>query len=197
EGEARSLDTIGLAATLLGDLAAAMAHFADAAMRQRAIDDAPGLAYTLSHHALALVAAGDLDGAQAALEEGLALRTKLDDAAGALECRVGLADVARRRGQLDTAFAAAVALWPAFHATPVANVEAPIRVCLSLARIFQTRDDPAAQGLARAVIDYGHELLTARAAALADPAMRTGFLTDVPEHRALLAMWQHLRRAAA
>ena len=36
-------------------------------------------------------------------------------------------------------------LWPAFRATPVANVEAPIRVCLSLARIFQTRDDPAAR----------------------------------------------------
>ncbi|MCB0159799.1 MAG: tetratricopeptide repeat protein, partial [Caldilineaceae bacterium] len=188
EGEARSLDTIGLAATLLGDLAEAATHFEDAATRQREIDDGPGLAYTLSHHALALVAAGDLDGAQAALEEALALRTRLDDAAGALECRVGLADVARRRGRTDVAYAAAVALWPEFRATPVANVEAPIRVCLSLARIFQTRDDPAARAWTQAVIDYGHALLDARAAALADPAMRAGFLTAVPEHRALLDM---------
>ena len=37
-------------------------------------------------------------------------------------------------------------------------------------------------------IDYGHALLDARAAALADPAMRAGFLTAVPEHRALLDM---------
>jgi hypothetical protein len=60
-------------------------------------------------------------------------------------------------------------------------------VLLTCHQVLACAGDPRALAL----LDSAHALLQSRAATINDPALRESFLTQIPEHREILAAWQN------
>jgi hypothetical protein len=79
-------------------------------------------------------------------------------------------------------------LWNAL-ATGAAKGEFPLLSYQTCADLFDALGD-AEQ--ARAAIEAGYRELMARAKKISDPEWRKAFLNDVPEHRAMVEMWEQI-----
>lgn len=63
-------------------------------------------------------------------------------------------------------------------------------VLLTCHRVLAAAGDPRASAL----LERAHALLQSRAATINDPALRESFLTQIPEHREILARVRSLER---
>jgi class 3 adenylate cyclase len=66
-------------------------------------------------------------------------------------------------------------------------------VLLTCHQVLAAAGDPRAAAL----LDRAHALLQSRAATINDPALRESFLTQIPEHREILAGWRNTRGGRA
>ena len=104
QGEAISLDTLGLVAQFRGDTRQASEQYEEALAIQRVLNDQRSQAYTLTHLALLAEDTGDLDAAASGHEKALAIRTRgSSHVSAATDNLAGLARVALARGDLSEA----------------------------------------------------------------------------------------------
>jgi len=107
------------------------------------------------------------------------------------DAAAGLARVALARGDTGAAMQALQPLLAAAANTvtkdkPLEGAEFPRVVEWTCHRVLASAGDPhAGEWLARA-----HEALQARAATIADAALREGFLRDIPVHAQIVAAWK-------
>ena len=136
EGEARSLDTLGLIESLRGAHVEALALLTAAQAIQTAIGDRHGLAYTLTHRGYALLAVNRVAEAGGAFAEAVQIRRELDSAAGVIDSLVGLAESVRRRRRLDEAQQHAAEIWGWLQREDPRGLEFPLHAYLTCAQIF-------------------------------------------------------------
>lgn len=106
----------------------------------------------------------------------------LDSTAGVARCAVA-------RGDLPAARQNANELWNEIAAHGAAGMEQPTLAYLTCANVFNTFGTSQA---ARAVIEAGYRELMQRAEKISEPEWRISFLENVPEHRAMVEMWEQV-----
>lgn len=131
----------------------------------------------------ALAGQGRLAEAGAAYAEALAVWEELGRPARAVEARAGLADAALRAGDLAGALAQAGPILAQLAAGPPTGADEPLRVYWAAWRALAASADPRAGPLRAEAL----ALLEARAALIADPALRHSYLDEVAAHRELRA----------
>ncbi|HMQ35196.1 MAG TPA: tetratricopeptide repeat protein, partial [Chloroflexaceae bacterium] len=131
----------------------------------------------------ALAGQGRLAEAGAAYAEALAVWEELGRPARAVEARAGLADAALRAGDLAGALAPAGPILAQLAAGPPTGADEPLRVYWAAWRALAASADPRAGPLRAEAL----ALLEARAALIADPALRHSYLDEVAAHRELRA----------
>lgn len=196
EGEAASIDTLGLIAASQDDYDTALQRYEEALAIQQAIGYRRGQGYTLTHRGFALLERGALPEADRAFEEALQIRRDLSTASGAMvDDLAGRAQIALLTGDLPAAdrLASDCLAWIEQHGP--GGIEFPARVYLILYGVLlESEPDRAAQALAE-----GYGRLQQQAAAIDDPALRHAYLAAIPDHRALIDLWNsaHERDADA
>jgi tetratricopeptide (TPR) repeat protein len=189
EGEAASLDVLGLVAADLGDLDRALQNFGQALAIQRAIGYRRGEGYTLTHRGYALLRLGQPAQAAQDLQEALTIRRELSTGSGAsIDDLAGLALAALAQSEPAEAgrLAAECLAWIEAHG--LSGIEAPAQVYLACFQALEGSDPPrAAQALSQ-----GYQHLTQLASAIADPQLSRAVLENVPINRELIAAWQRV-----
>jgi tetratricopeptide (TPR) repeat protein len=149
-----------------------------------------GVALTVLGHTL--LESGQLEEATAAYQQALSLQRELGEnrpALGALAglCRVALAqsDLAMSRGYMDEILA---------HLEEYGELNGtadPFRVYLTGYQCLSANHDQRAHDM----LTQAYAVLQAQAANLEDQATRDSFLTNVPAHRELIAVWASVTMA--
>jgi class 3 adenylate cyclase len=113
-----------------------------------------------------------------------ALGHSIERDAVAGHARVALAgsDIVGAMGLVERLLASAAA------SDAAASAEAKL-VLLTCFQVLATAGDPRAPAL----LDSAHAMLQSRAVTINDPALRESFLTNIPEHREIIALWQDRR----
>jgi adenylate cyclase len=101
----------------------------------------------------------------------------------AAEASAALARCALALGRIDEAVTHTEAVMTRLDTFGSVGMESPARVATSCADVFLAAGDA---DRARRALELGHRELLDRAGRITDDAMRTTFLQNVPEHRALL-----------
>ena len=138
------------------------------------------------------LAQGQITSAESSFAAAL-VAAQATGSAYALDAQAGLARVALLQGDLAEAMRHAEALL--LHGADSSALQACLArrlVELSAWQVLHHAGDARAPGLLRAA----HQSLQDSAGALADPALRQGMLTGVPEHRQLMAAWAQFTDAA-
>ena len=190
EGQAISLDTLGLVHHYLGQNADALASFHQALDLQREIGDSRGQGYTLTHLGYALIDQGDLSEAKEVFSQALSIRRELDvDSGVAIDDLAGLARVALAVGDLAQATTHVEGILAWIVANGADRIEYPVLVYLICYQVLEVcaRQRPDERSRARAVLQQGVALLQRRAAAITDPGLRQQFLENVSFNHELLA----------
>jgi len=171
----------------LGQLPAALACATEAVVIARELDAPLALAFGLGQLAEAQMAlANTEDGwAQAAanFHEAVAIFRSIGKLIVAYEAEIGLAELARRRGDITAARKQIVPILPHLPTVAAEGWDEPIRAYVVCTQILRAAHDPAAEQ----ILDQGAHLLGCLAQNITDPTHRQNFLTAVPAHRALRA----------
>ena len=129
--------------------------------------------------------AGCFDEARAAFADAHALALASDDPLR-FDAAAGLARVALARDDVDAAMAALAETIARIEAgDPLDSTESRQLIRLTCYVAMQRAGDPRGDAILRSA----HDELVRRAALLADDAMRTTFIEQIPEHRAIVAAW--------
>lgn len=99
------------------------------------------------------------------------------------QAEIGLAELARRRGDVDAALTQIAPILPHLPTVAAAGWDEPIRAYVVCTQILRAAHDPAAEQ----ILDQGTHLLSCLAQNITDPTHRQNFLNAVPAHRALRA----------
>jgi len=131
------------------------------------------------------LAAGRFDAARAGFAEAHALALAGDDPL-AHDAAAGLARVALAQEDVDAAMAALAETMARIDAgDPLDSTESRQLIRLTCYQVMTRAGDARAE----AVLRSAHDELMQRAALLTDAAMRTTFIEQIPEHRAIVAAW--------
>jgi tetratricopeptide (TPR) repeat protein len=135
---------------------------------------------------LALEGLGDTTEAQPAFEQSLAYLLDIGDEANALDARAGLARCRLAQGDPEAALTLIEQslTWLSIHS--LSGLEHPFRFYLTAYQVLQAAGQAEA---AQQVLAEAHTLLQERAANIADEGLRQSFLENVPQNRALVAVW--------
>lgn len=180
---------LGLAAVQSRDRVAAHAPLDEALAELTATGDAFGQAAGRLYLGLALEQTGDTTEAASRFAEAEATFRELGIAGFALTALAGQARCALAEGQLDLARRHAATVWDALQASGSAGVEFPILAYQTCGQVFNAISDGEP---ARAAAGAGYRELIAAASKISEDAWRRSFLENVPEHRALITLWQRL-----
>lgn len=189
EGEAISLDTLGLIWQNLGDATLARTHFAQALTIQRQIGDRHSEGFTLTHLGHTLHGRGELPAATVLFQQAYELRMALGEDSHALDSLAGLALTALAQGDLANATTLAERCLAWLQAHGAAGIEFPILLYLICYQVLTAA--PTLTTLAPAtVLQDGYMLLQERAIKIQDTALRRQFLENVWFNCVLLKCWE-------
>lgn len=108
----------------------------------------------------------------------------------AAEALAGMARCAFAQGDLEGAKRHASELWAHLQIQgSKATMEMPALTYQTCADIFDALGEPE---LARAALEAGHRDVMGRAEKISDPEWRKSFLENIPEHRALVDLWERM-----
>ena len=154
-----------------------------------AVDDGFGRAASLAYLGYVLEQSGDITGAVKRYEEARGIFADLGVPGPAVDVWAGLARCALAQGRLDEARRHAIEILDHVTTHGTKGTEAPAWIFQTCADIFDALSEP---GQARAAIEAGHRELMDRAGKISDPEWRKSFLENVPEHRAIIELWERL-----
>lgn len=190
QGEAGdALASLGLLCHQLEDNEAAERFCREALAAVEPLGEQHIRANALTNLGHARAALGDLAGAATAHRDALVARRAAGEKTRGLENLAGLAEIALAAGDLAQARQHVEEILAHLATGSVDGAEEPLRIYLTCYRVLQASSDPRATG----VLETAQRLLAARAAQIADPALRRSYLEEVPVHRALAtasARWQ-------
>jgi predicted ATPase/DNA-binding SARP family transcriptional activator len=102
-----------------------------------------------------------------------------------MEATAGQAEAALRQGDLDEALAKVEMVLPSIAENSLDGTDEPFQIYLTCYRVLQAHDDARAPAL----LAEARRLLDARAALLPDEKTRQAFLSNIPVHRAITALF--------
>ena len=149
--------------------------------------DTRGKVFALDDLGLFLLAMGDVPGASRRFSEGRELALSQDLVSQACESAAGLAACAVTQGQLDEARKYISEAWDYLKEHGWMGMGNPGTVYRTCADIFDALGEAE---IAWAVIESGHQALMEVADKINLPAWRQSFLENVPDHRAIMEMWE-------
>jgi predicted O-linked N-acetylglucosamine transferase (SPINDLY family) len=135
---------------------------------------------------LALEGLGEITNAETAFAQSLTYLLDIGDEANALDARAGLARCRLAEGDHPGALAPIEQslTWLTNHS--LSGLEHPFRFYLTAYQVLQAIGQTEA---AQQVLTTAHGLLQQRAANISDEGLRQSFLENVPQNRALVAVW--------
>lgn len=184
---------------LSGDLQAARPLFEQGLAEALAVEDTDLRAGLLWEFGRISVMAGDYATAILYLNEARQLYAEMETIARVMETDALLAKCALEQHRPGEARALAGQVWDHVQKHGSIAMDEALPTYLTLAEVFEgfatqtmMAEDEAS---ARAILEAANQLVTARAAAISDPAWRQSFLENVPSNRALIERWQRLRHS--
>jgi class 3 adenylate cyclase/tetratricopeptide (TPR) repeat protein len=187
---AYDLQNLGLVYFRLGDGRGARQVLEESLRELAAVGDEFGRVATLQYLALEYERSGDYAGAVRRYQEAAEGLAKVGAPAFVQEARAGLARSAFGQGQLDEARAQVEALWQYLGAQGAGGMEFPLMAYLTCAELF---DGLGEAEKAQAAADAGYRELMGRAEKISNLDWRQTFVEQVPEHHALVELWERLR----
>ncbi len=177
---------LGLAYCRLGSLQIANQILEQSLTQLRELRDEYGGAISLAYLGLNLEQFQDWERAQRYFEDARQLLNAKNMPAYALEATAGLARCALAVGNLTLAHEYAAQVWSYLEQHGVQGMEFPILAYLTCVQVFQALN---LSEKSLAALNVGYQELIQRAERISDPEWRKSYLTEVPEHRTLLALW--------
>ncbi len=152
----------------------------------RKIGDPSLEAWALTYLGNADLELAELHEAEESYLRALEIRRRLNQPSLACEPLAGLARAALLGGNLPEAEAyAAEILGFLDSGGTLEGADEPLRVYLSCIQALQACGSPRT----REILGIAHTLLLQQAAGIADPAIHSSFLQDIPYHREILRLW--------
>jgi tetratricopeptide (TPR) repeat protein len=152
--------------------------------------DARGTVFALEDLGYVLLTMGDAPGAVRRFTEARDLARSHEQTAQISQCTAGLAACAVMQGQLDEARRDVCESWDYLREHGWVGMGNPGIVYRLCAETFDALGEPE---LARAVIESAHQELVNMADRINVPDWRQSFLENVPEHQALMEMWERTK----
>ena len=172
----------------LGQLPEALRCATEAVVLARALDAPLTLAFALAHLAEAqMEAAATADEwAQAAanFQEAAVTAHTIGKLIAAYEAEIGLAELARRRGDIAAARQQIAPILPHLPTVAAVGWDEPLRAYVVCTQVLRAAQDPAAEQ----ILDQGLHLLDCLANNITDRNLRQNFLHVVPAHCKLRAL---------
>jgi tetratricopeptide (TPR) repeat protein len=153
--------------------------------------DTRGKAFVLSSLGIVLLAMGDAPGASRRFAEGRELALSQGLAAVACETTTGLAACAVTQGQLDEARKYVHEAWGHLKENGLVGMSHPGMVYRTCAEVFDALGEAEK---VQAVLESGHQALMEVAETINVPAWRQSLLENVPDHRAIMEMWERRKQ---
>jgi class 3 adenylate cyclase/tetratricopeptide (TPR) repeat protein len=185
---AYDLGSLGFIYLVTGDLRKARQLMEEALQEMSPSQDTWGKIYGLEYLGRLLLAMEDGPSAARRFTEACELASSHGLAALACESTAGLAACAVMQGQLDEARKYVYQAWDYLKEHGWVGMSSPGMVYRSCAETFDALGEAEN---AQAVIEAGHQALMEVADKINTPAWRQSFLENVPEHRAIMEMWEH------
>lgn len=186
-----NLLNLGFSNWRIGDLEDAMETLFGALAEFEAVGDSLGRGYSHLYKAFVLEGMGDCHGARDSYQDAISILSEIGLQGNVQDAMAGLARCALAGGQIEEAQGYALDLWEFLELNQEKNMELPVWAYLTCASIFEASGDEANE---RAAIEGGHQQLMSLADNIDEQEWRESFLENVPEHRALLKMWDHINR---
>jgi class 3 adenylate cyclase/predicted ATPase len=186
-GVGYDLQNLGLAYFRSGDGRAARQVLERSLTELTAVGDAVGHAFSLGYLGLVLEHSGDIQGAARRFEEARRVLTSSGIGPIAVDALSGLARCALAQGRLEEARQHVHELWTYLRERGPKGMERPVWAYQSCAEVFEALGE---QAEARRAVEAGHWELQELAGKISDPEWRKSFLENVPEHRAIIEMWE-------
>jgi tetratricopeptide (TPR) repeat protein len=153
--------------------------------------DARGKAFILVDSGRVLLAMGDAPGASRRFTEARELAMNQGLVPMACEATAGLAACAVMQGQLDEARKYVHEAWDYLKEHDVMGINNLGMVYRTCTEVFDALGEAEN---ARAVLESGHQALMEVADTINVPAWRQSFLENVPDHRAIMEMWERRKQ---
>ena len=194
-GARRSLafDLMNLGETYLatGDLRTARQFVEKALQEISPSQDARGNTFALNGLGNVLLAEDDVYGAVRRFTEGREMALRYGLSFLAFESLSGLAACAVMQGRLDESRNYITEVWDYLKEHGWLGMSNPGKVYRTCAETFDALGEDEN---ARAVIESGHQALMDVAEKINVPAWRQSFLENVPDHRAIMEMWERRKQ---
>jgi class 3 adenylate cyclase/tetratricopeptide (TPR) repeat protein len=194
QGRAVNLLNIGFSNWRVGDLDAAIDILDGALSEFEEIGHSFGQGYSHLYKAFVLEGMGDCQGARNTYQDAIGTLSEIGMRGNVQDARAGCARCALAGGQVEEAQGYAAELWEYLELNEEKNMELPVWAYLTCAAIFERS---GVEAKARAAIEGGHQQLMSLADKIGDPEWRESFLENVPEHRALMKMWDRMAETSA
>jgi tetratricopeptide (TPR) repeat protein len=184
---AYNLANLGCIYIATGDLRKARQLMEQALQEISPSRDDRGKVYSLLSLGSILLTMGDAPSATRRFIDARELALKHGMIALACEATTGLAASAIMQGQLEAARNYACEAWNYLKEHGWLGMDNPIRAYRGLTETF---DSLGEAGITQAVLESGHQALVEVAATINVPEWRQSFLENVPDHRAIMEMWE-------
>lgn len=190
--ETNPLLNLSQLALLEGDAAQALAFGQEALDVAVAVQDPQAETLALCRRGDAELALGRFAAAAASFERAHAVALAIDDVLQH-EAAAGLARLALVRGDATDGLKPVTDLLAYLSAGgTLEGTEQPYLIWLICHQVLLRTGDPRAPRM----LASAHAALQSRAAAISDPALRQGFLANIPEHREIVAAWKNAHKEA-
>jgi class 3 adenylate cyclase/tetratricopeptide (TPR) repeat protein len=153
----------------------------------QAIGDTFGEASGQTYTALTQEQAGEVDAAAKSFSSAKDIFNRIGVQGYAVDASAGLARCWHALGQGDDAEQEARQVWDYIEQQGEKGMEFPILAYLTCANILEGREEGEE---AHSIIDMGYRVMMERADKISDGNWRKSFLEKVPEHQALIEMWE-------
>ena len=154
-----------------------------------AVNDTFGRGVVVGDIGLVLEQAGDIAGAARRFEEARGTFLDLGARAVAIDCVTGLARCALAQGHPDQARAYAMEIWTYLQEHGIKGMAYPVWAYQTCADIFDALGEPER---GHEAVEKGYRELMALAGRISNAEWRTSFLENIPEHRAIIELWERL-----
>jgi tetratricopeptide (TPR) repeat protein len=186
---AYALQNLGCTHLRSGDLLTARQLEEQALRELITVGDVYGRAACLYYLGLVAERAGDAPGAAGRFDEARKCLGDLEAHSFEMETAAGLARCALAQGQLAAAHQYVIALWQYLSEHGTGGMDSPTLCYLTCADIFDAQGD---NENVRAAVKAGYSELLARAEKISDVAWRKSFLENVPDHCAIIELWERM-----
>ena len=184
---AYNLMTLGNVYLHTGDLKKSRQHWEQGLQTIIPTRDARGKAYLVDGIGRALLMMGDASGASRRFAEAHQLAVDQKLVAQVCETAAGLAACAVQLGQLDEASKYIHEAWDHLKANGLKGLIYPGMVYRACVDVFDALGEV---DNVQAVLESGHQALMEVADKINVPAWRQSFLENVPDHRAIMELWE-------